>query len=624
MCGIAGIIGQTDRCATDALINAAHLQKHRGPDNFGYRISPQYALFHNRLSIIDTSASANQPIEDSRYILVFNGEIYNFPELAQQKLPEENFDHKSDTLVLFSLLKKFGHSIISELNGMFAFAFFDKERNCCLLARDRMGIKPLYYFVNKKMFVFASEIKTALKILESADGYIPKQCVEPRTLDTILSIGYGEMQLVPFRQIVELTPGCWCTVECQDTNSLSCKPYFSIPNQINISKCSRKDSLISELDQLINKSIDLHMRADVPVGTLCSGGLDSSLITALATKRNPSLKIYHADFEGPGTERAYAEYVAKYLKVDIEYVTMDANTFLGQLPAAVWHSDIPIYHPNDISLYAIAEKAKSDGVKVLLCGEGADELFGGYPWHRYYKNLLRFQKIGHLIPNNLKCSILLSFTYLSKFFTRNQLLSLSAGHINYTNKNLADFTKRNVFLRNPSVISIIDELRSCYRFDSNPELAAFITNNLYGHLSSILHRNDRMCMMASIESRVPFIENELIRFALNLDSSYKIKGKESKYLLKKVAETYLPHKIIYRTKMGFPVPFERFMQKCNNEIFNDGFLCNFLSVSSKLLLSQITLDPMFHFHALSVELWGRMFTDNTKPSDLTEKIIRRD
>lgn len=628
MCGIAGILGKYRTELNDTFKKIAQIQCYRGPDYFGCLFDQDLAVFHNRLSIIDTSAHSNQPYEDSDNILLFNGEIYNYKELAQKRLGEEFHQVNSDTIILFHLLKKYGKTIIKDLNGMFAFVFINKKEQNCLMARDRMGIKPLYYVYENNAVIFASEIKIVVKFLSVHNNYDVKTEVNFRALESIFILGSGEFQQIPFQKITELKPGTLGKIDYCENNKIYIESFYSINSLLGTGKKVHKKGLpglIVDLDKCIHDSIGLHLRADVPVGTLCSGGLDSSLITAIASSKIPSVKIYHADFEGPGSERSYAESLAKYLKLDIKYVTMDEGTYLRLLPKAVWHSDVPIYHPNDISLYSIAECAKRDGVKVLLCGEGADELFGGYSWHRFFKNLDKFSNIFSKVPVTGKIKLLLNFLFMAKNFTKEELLFISGVHLNFTDTNLSEFSIRNLLLRNPESLMNIGSLENGYEKlgDTNPRLSAFISNNLFGHLSSILHRNDRMCMMASVESRVPFLENNLIDFALTLDSEYKINRKESKYLLKKVAEKYLPKNIIYRTKMGFPVPYDKYLKSCNNAIFDNGFINNYLGISSNILKGLFRNNPMLHFHLLTTELWGQLFVLNVKHELLSEKISEK-
>lgn len=625
MCGITGILGSYQKELIGPLMETARIQDYRGPDFFNYSFDSYFAVFHNRLSIIDTSSNSNQPYEDDDCVLVFNGEIYNYRDLAKAKLEFEFHEVHSDTIILFQLLKKYGTDIISELNGMFAFCFIDKQERRCILSRDRMGIKPLNLSIQEGAVLFSSEIKIVVRLLSLLNNYETATQINTRSLDSIFVLGSGEFQQIPFQQITEMRPGTFLVIDLKEGKKLCNEEFYSIEKTLERQRpvqLKKEIELIKQTDALLNRSIDLHMQSDVPVGTLCSGGLDSSLITAMAALRDSSVKIYHADFRGPGNERMYAEFLANKLKLDIEYVTMEPDRFLRLLPKVAWHSDLPVYHPNDISLYTVAEKAKKDGIKVLLCGEGADELFGGYSWHKYFRHASHFHNSLRKLPVFKKVSFFLNFLFLSRQFTKNELLYISGIHANYSDTNVSEIVKRNLLLRNPAFLLTIDRLKRAYeKLDSDPFLAAFITSNLYGHLGSILHRNDRICMMASIESRVPYLENDLIEFAIHLDSEFKIRKKEGKYILKKVAERYLPELIIYRKKMGFPVPYEKFLQFSNDSIFENGFLSNHFGLPSQMLLKFVKGNPMLHFHALTNELWGRIHVFNESHEELSDKII---
>ncbi|MBN1760017.1 MAG: asparagine synthase (glutamine-hydrolyzing) [Chitinispirillaceae bacterium] len=609
MCGITGVLGSPvpDR---EQVEKAARLQDHRGPDFFNSAAGEGYCFCHNRLSVIDLSSRSNQPVEDKNGILVFNGEIYNFKSLSAS-LPGAP-SSSSDTLTLFSLLEHEGPAIIPQLNGMFAFAWYDKRQRTLLLARDRTGIKPLYYASYGNRFFFSSEIKTLLALLETTAVYSRADDLDPEYIADIVAFGHGQQLRTPFRVIRELPPGTTLTVRSADL-STEAATWFSIPDTISLATASfprqgTDAAPVARLDTLLNDSVKLHLIADAPIGILCSGGIDSSLITAIAAKNGANVSIYHATVkDGPG-ELAYAKMVADRYKLDLHTVYIDAPVWLESLADAVYHLDAPIYHPSDISLYTVSRLAHEHGVKALLCGEGADELFGGYGWHSLFaatwKRHAQTSRLSRLIDTAYRAFKRFRF---SDYFTREELLYYTDAYLPYSNSNVPLFAKRGALLRGAAGKPSTDSLLAAYTGrDGFPELAAFITSNLYGHLSTLLQRNDRMCMKASIESRVPFLENGLIDFALRLDTSWKLRGRTGKYILKKCAETYLPKPVIYRKKAGFPVPWQSYTKQIPDTLFRNGFMSEYFHMSENALLQWAKPDVDLLYTAVALEVWGRI------------------
>jgi asparagine synthase (glutamine-hydrolysing) len=635
MCGIAGIISQfslEDKLQVYADI--ARMQYHRGPDNFGYYSFGKRLFFHNRLSILDVSEHANQPIVSGSTVLVYNGEIYNYKELCGLHFPSEEVP-KSDTHVLFKLLSNSSVKVLPELNGMFAFAFYHNKQ--LLLCRDRLGIKPVYCYMDKALFVFASELKTILAFLRELTDYDPRKNLNIDAVEDLWALGHLENQKSPYNSIVELTPGS-ALVYDEESGDVESICYFELPQAISqtkynaLSKKSEKE-LIHELDEMINRSVQKHLQSDVKVGTLCSGGVDSSLITAIAVKHQPEINIYHAGVEGKGGEEDYAEHVARHLNIDIKYIKINYECFLNHLPRVIWHNDLPVYHQNDIALFLICEKAKKDKVKVLLAGEGSDELFGGYSWHRVYAQTLQqksniaftgcinnfllkvFDKFKEALRHrrgNPDTGLGWSPSPLNRFFSRTDFQHFTSSYLNYSAQNVYSFAKKNALLRNREGWEYFHQLTEKYN-TIEPQHAselAYISNNLNGHLSTILHRNDRMGMMASIETRVPFLENEIIDFGVNLPLKHKLHKGEGKYLLKKVAEKYIPHRNIYRPKAGFPIPWKLYMNHVDDSIYNKGFVEEALGIKPAILKDWMGKDVNLKFTALSIELWGRIHVLN--------------
>jgi len=604
MCGIYGNIN--NKKTTEYYKEKLNLLEHRGPDNQSFYTDKNLFLGHTRLSILDLNSNANQPFEDEQNVLIFNGEIYNFIELHQEYLLDIKLKTHSDTEILFLLLKKIGKDIIKRLNGMFAFAFYDKTNKMVLIARDTMGIKPLYYHLTNDSMEFASEIKP---LNFQVDFNNVKQFVIQRTYQN----GY-----LPYSNIDEFPIGHYAIY---DINTLK----FEINKYNKIDEIPSKEiylrnttiklnQQIDKLDELMKQSIELHLQSDAKIGSLCSGGVDSSLISAIATKINPNVSLYHAGVDGVGGEEEYAEMVSKHINKEINYIKVSAETYWKVFPYLTYISDLPIYHPNDVSLHYIAEKAKFDGIKVLLSGEGADELFGGYSWH---KNLIQRKKLFNLYdkyPLFGKIAKRLLFKYtkngLNSINNKNYKNFMPLG-LGYSDLNIENLSKSATFMSNDfkNWKDWQKHLKIYQDFDANEDsnfALSLMFNNLYGHLGSILHRTDRILMANSIEGRVPFLENEIINFALNLPYNNKINNQEGKFLLKKVSERYLPHEVIYRTKAGFPVPWVNYIGKIE-KIFENGFILDLLDMSLDDLKAYYENDVYAKFSLISLEVWGRIF-----------------
>lgn len=605
MCGIYGAINTNKKMGQ---LNEKLLKlNHRGPDShdFYYNEDKKIYLGHTRLSILDLNSSANQPFQDNEHVLIYNGEIYNYLELKEKYLKEEKFNTCSDTEVIFKLLKKFYTNIIVEFNGMFSFAFYDINNAELLVARDRMGIKPLYYYQENDMFEFASEVKS---LDYEIDSYKVKDYFTTRT--------YQRGNL-PYKKIVEFPSGSF--VKCNFiTNSFVFNKYFdlfNVPKKL-IYDNYKNDGLynsMNKLEMFLDNSVQIHLRSDAKIASLCSGGLDSSLISAIATQYDSNISLYHAGVEGNGGEEKYSEIVAKHLKKEITYTKINKELFWHDFPYLTYISDLPIYHQNDVLLHQISKKARLDGVKVLLSGEGADELFGGYKWHQnIYKKYKIFRFLSqHPLLNKLFANILFEFSKngLNSINLENFKSFIPQG-LGYNYSNVDSTVKGHILVKNNFKDWILWEksLSSYEKFDEFEEkniVLSLMMDNLQGHLGTILHRTDRIMMANSIEGRVPFLENSIIEMGLNLPFDYKINS-SGKLILKLVAEKYLPKSVIYRKKAGFPVPWKAYVDGIH-KIFENGFILDMSGLTLKQLENFYIGDANLKFMLIALEVWGRIF-----------------
>ncbi len=614
MCGIYGQLRFKNASDREICLRRLSLLSHRGPDHEGHFSGGNLFLGHVRLSILDPEPAAHQPFGGDSQRLVYNGEIYNFLALRSE-IPDANWNTRSDTEVLYRLLQNQGASCLSKLNGMFAFAFWNDKTKSLLLARDRAGIKPLYYRLDETGVEFASEIKAFEQKPDRLEN-----------LKDVLARGFVGQEELPFKNIQALEPGCYLEVNMEPEESTS-GSFASLAKTVNAERMRQLQNPSlweSELERHLEASVDLHLQSDAPLASLCSGGIDSTLLSALALKRRKDIPLYHCGVEGSGGEEKYAHQAAKHLGVDLIVERMRPETFWELLPEVTWHLDLPIYHPNDMSLHFISRRAHRDGIKVLLCGEGADELFGGYSWHQDMMRLLKgrarlagFGKTTERAWNKLRK--LLDFGLGKPNFTLEETSRFAAAGLCYPAPGIDRMYKGYAFFsENFRAWKRWDEALAAYT-DQVPAqdapVQALLLENLQGHLRSILHRTDRILMANSIEGRVPFLENNIFDFALNLPLAAKIQGSQGKKVLKNVARKYLPGSIVDRPKMGFPVPWERYLPE-RPDILENGFISEWTGLNSEQLNAFHSGDSVLRFRLIALEVWGRIFAFGENPASI--------
>lgn len=626
MCGI-GVIVSPVGITSGQLRVMSNLMNHRGPDYTGIRQDSHVGMCHTRLSILDPQPRSNQPYElpDGEGLLAYNGEIYNYRELRSRlEALGRQFHSTGDTEVVAQAIAEWGANAFLEFDGMFGLAFYQPGRKKVLLARDRMGIKPIHYFRKDDLFAAASEMRPLISLLDS----VP---IRSDAISDGLLFGHIEGERTYFSDIYSLRPGHWAEISLSDPRP-QIQRYWDPFEEASKAQSSKKpnwEDHVSGLDSVLRRSVESHMISDAPLGSLCSGGVDSTLITALARKINPNITIFHAGVaDGPG-EEIYARKAGRHLGVQIQTADIDRKTYIETLPQAIRHLEYPTYHPNDISLYNVCRLARDNGIKVLLCGEGADELFGGYQWHVNFCRLLRARAcLKHLRPAG---RVLAGIS--SRF--QNLLFSLKepedhfirwAGMLYpYGSSAGKSLMKASCFLYNNGQnadrwIQALSSSSSGAK-PTGSALEALLLDNMIGHLGSILHRTDRMGMMASIENRVPFLENEVIKYAFSIPIDYKVTPRQGKVILKKMAENYLPRSVVYRKKAGFPVPWSDYIKNIHT-VFARGFVEDSLGYSTTARKAIAAGDPQLAFRLLGLEIWGRLFVRKEDIDDVKELLCR--
>ncbi|MEO8156432.1 MAG: asparagine synthase (glutamine-hydrolyzing) [Betaproteobacteria bacterium] len=563
MCGIAGWIARPDRVLNlDMLKSMLNAIAHRGPDDEGLRqfrcnsTGHDVFLGHKRLAIIDPDG-ARQPMCDlgAGLAVTFNGEIYNFRELRDELCGlGYSFARDSDTEVLLRAYQHWQCDVVNHLRGMFAFAIWDVRKERLFLARDRFGEKPLFLYENANGLFFASEIKALLRIpglntsvdREAVWDYLAYRYVPgPRTL---------------FNGIRKLLPGTTATWE---HGKLVEARYWSPPdrsaNLIQQPGADVVDAFLSHLDE----AVKLQMVSDVPFGAFLSGGLDSSTIVALMSRHNSKINTFSVGFGDDGfSELGYAGEVARHFGTTHHELTVTDRDLVDRLPALVALRDAPVSEPSDIPIYMLAREA-SRSVKMVLTGEGSDEILGGYPKHV----VERFARPYQLLPGSLRHRLVEPLARALPYGCRRIKTAV-------TNLNIEDWRER--YVRWFGALSFTERDRlSVMRFprtsptdaapfDADPH-GSSLRRMLYFDQTSwlpdnLLERADRMTMAASIEGRVPFLDHELVAFVSSLPDRFRIRGRHTKWILRAAARHLLPERILTRPKVGFRVPVNKWFR----------------------------------------------------------------
>jgi asparagine synthase (glutamine-hydrolysing) len=517
------------------------LLRHRGPDDEGTWAAPGVVLGHTRLSIIDI-AGGHQPMfnETATVALVFNGEIYNFEALRRELLAfGHDFRVRSDTEVIVHGYEQWGDDVVGRLRGMFAFALWDSGRRRLLLARDRLGEKPLYVHSSDGALFFASEIKALLAV-----PGVPRELNE-KTLPEYLAYRCVAGSATMFRSIEEIEAG---TLMVAEPGKRSVRRYWS--GRVPVRRSVPFEEAAREGERLLEAAIRYRLVADVGLGTLTSGGLDSSLTTAIAVSQSGSgsMDTFCVGFDEPGfDERPYADLIARHVGSRHHAIEVTARDIERELDRLTWAHDEPLTHPNSVPMHLIFRHAKEvTGVTVVLSGEGADELFGGYAW---YRALLRREALCRvpLASRVLSGPVGRPFRVLQKVLDPEYVLVANA------------VSDRAMVA---SVAGSAPDLRDRHRFwpADRPGVDGMFLYDQDVYLPPLLQRQDRMSMAAGVEARVVFLDHHLVEWANALPASVKLAGGIRKALLKRIAASRIPAAVIEREKVGFTLPLGRWLR----------------------------------------------------------------
>lgn len=564
MCGISGMIKEhIDELDIDCLKQMNTLIKHRGPDSEGIYIDTRMGLAHRRLSILDLTQEANQPFRSGDYILVFNGEIYNYLELKDQ-LNNYNYKTKSDTEVILAAYDKWGNKCVEHFEGMWSFILYDQKKSVVFCSRDRFGIKPFYYYKTKEGIYFASEIKqfTCLK------GWKAEANID-RVKDFLLFEMFDYTEETMFKGVKQLLPGTNLEYNLK-THSYQLSSYYNIHENVND---SQRKNIKEELYNILRKSVKEHMQSDVTIGSCLSGGLDSSSIVMLVNGlKDETIKqeVISSCFENKRyDEQEYIDEVVKKADINIHKIYPDFNDLFKELDQITWHQDEPFGSTSIFAQWSVFKEAKNNHIKVMLDGQGADEVFCGYSgfYSAYLGELLRKGKL--ICYKNEVKSLKKYYNYTTNDIIKASVKYLIPNSIKARLKIKLDKGGFNWIDVNEKYYS--EYLEKLYK-QKIKDLRSYSFNQIaLESLPKLLHYEDRDSMAFSIEARVPFLDKTLVEYVLGLPSDKKIYKSTTKYCLREAMEGILPDKVsARRDKMGFVTPEEVWIRE-NKALFRKEF-----------------------------------------------------
>lgn len=602
MCGISGFynlsLNAVNQEVLDTMIKQQH---HRGPDSHGKYYGEYIGLAHNRLSLLDLSERGAQPFRDSEDVLVYNGEIYNFKEVKKD-LPDQNFKSTSDTEVLWKALKAWGiEKTLERIEGMFAFAWYNIKTKRLVLARDRIGIKPLFFGIDKgNTLWFASEAKAFMAVTEFEPDPV-------KMMYSTMGVLEKSWNYTAWKGVETLSPGHYLEIE---NGSINKKKYFGIEQYVNEGEYDRlngksRSEVTDEFEHLFNKCVKKLLVSDAPVGAFVSGGIDSSLIGAYGCKNHDDLTFFTANVLGALSEFEGAKRLSNHLNKELFDYPFKKEEALEGVTGVTWHYEVPITtHFNAIPFSKVSSLARRERVKAVLTGEGSDELFLGYP---------------RLLTSRYDNLIKAPYHFIDAIYSRLPKLG------NYVDKNKGSGGLSGIFelatqrytrqMIRKSAIKAYDFLP-----EKNRELHYLSAQMLQEGIIALLWRNDRMGMMHSIESRFPFLDEEMLAFAVNLPVKFKI-GRTSKFynykhpfmidkwIVRNLAKRTLPSDLVWKKKNGFPTQGWREI-KTKPSFFYNGTVADIFGLNKAELDHMVENSSTYHIGLLtSFEIWAKLFVE---------------
>jgi len=574
MCGICGVIGRKENVKHDVINDMVNTLFHRGPDYQDVFLEKNMALGHSRLSIIDLSQNGNQPMQtsDGSVVIVFNGEIYNHIEIREslRKLGY-TFRGSSDTESILYGYLEWGESIFKKLNGIFALSIYDRRINNLLLTRDRFGVNPLYFYEDSNYLLFGSEIKSLL-----STGI--KKRINYQGLHEFLYYGHALGKNTLFEGISKIMPGEVVRINIEN-NSIERSYFWRPESDIKTFHDISENDAILQTRQLLEQAVKRQLISDVPVGVFLSGGIDSSSITAFASKHYPKkINSFSAgfDFDNGHNELPLAEKIAKKYSTNHHTLMIQGKNIPSIIEKMILHHDEPFSDAANIPLYLLTKKIKNS-CKVILQGDGGDELFAGYPryhilhqMHKYKYPILLLEKMDLLLPNGKLKRKVNRFASVFKEPKKGRMFaklltvqSEEKSPMNiFTHGIQKKLVNKDPFQRYEEVYNRFKQLKGM------PQQMLWIDTQIILP-DQFLEKVDKSTMANSVEVRVPFLDNDLSEFAMSLPGSLKVKRGEKKYILKKALEGIVDNEVLYGPKKGFGVPYSNWIEKPINDFFWD-------------------------------------------------------
>jgi asparagine synthase (glutamine-hydrolysing) len=570
---------------------------HRGPDDEGYYFGDMFAFGHRRLSILDLSKDGHQPMHYlERYTITYNGEVYNYLEIREELINNGYIFHSNtDTEVILASYDKWGKECVNKFNGMWAFAIYDNQKEIIFCSRDRFGIKPFYYTKIDNKFIFGSEIKQLLE-------FYPQRYVNKHIMMDYLVIGFEDHTNETFFENIYKLEASHNLIYNLKTNNYNIERYYNICKNDNVNNLTEAQS-INIYKKKLENSIELRLRSDVKVGTCLSGGLDSSSIATIASKKyNKTAKhkftaIHAKSTEGANDESKYAKDVEKFSNLNLHIIEPTNNDFLNNIDEIIYTQEEPFSGPSIFMQYFVMKKAKEENCKVMLDGQGGDETLLGY--ERYYPaylldlNFFDALKDFFSVSKNSKLTsiqLLQYIVYFTKYKLRIKRLKIKNKYLKHEYLNIIS---EDMIEKNSKNYLDIFKLQ---------EEEIFKTQ-----MPHLLKYEDKNSMRNSIETRLPFIDYNVLETALNLNSKLKIKNGWTKYILRKSIENDLPKNIVWRkNKFGFEAPDKSWLDLIDNKMknsINNSSIIN--TIANKLDFN--TIDKYQKWKLFNIAEWERIY-----------------
>ena len=628
MCGIAGYIDKSGKYRPEKKLvkKMTDVMIHRGPDAEGQWIDEHIALGHRRLSIIDLDAKSNQPLisHDGKYVITFNGEIYNYIELKRE-LERKGcvFSTDSDTEVVIEAYRAYGKECFNQFNGMWSLALYDIEKQKVILSRDRFGIKPAYTVDNEDVFVFASEIKAVLAAFPEEN--IPNETCIYRYLSQSVNEDTDEQC---FYKNIKIFPAAHYMIYDLQNHTREYKSYWEVNEQLFYEKWIQEKNPVKTFRKLFESAIELRLRADVEVGACLSGGLDSSAIVGCASKKfGRKIHTFSSVYtDKECNEESYIRKVNERWNTIPHYIKPDdyEENFTKYIEDLTYHHDQPTGGASLYSQYMVMKEVKGK-VKVILDGQGADELFAGYiPYYSYY--------IDDLLSRNTfraKCKAIKMLVIIKKEWpdvigavstdTIVRLVGLKNSFLFQNEKKIKDLkVKRSAKMFTDDFMAKVHDDYQKKEIQCSSNLNTRLCNDVLNKsIPALLHNEDGNSMAFSIESRVPFLDYRIVEFAIALDGKYKIRNQWTKWIIRKACRDYLPKEIVKRkNKMGFPAPFARWLREGSSRKELKRIIYEF---GERNIVPKETIDQLYRAHVngkadysdilfriYNIELWFRI------------------